>query len=604
MLGFLVMSRGPISDRAGQVLARMRTISADAHYDVGPYRVCVFRTEFGNNYRTVTASGAIVVATGTVMLGRARGTRAAVTIGERLERGESLATICAELRGPYTLLWLSPRDERLAVVTDRDGLMACYESSMNGESLVCTSQVLLAGVCAKSIDPLGAQEFVHGGACVDGRTLFTEVKRLPKATMHTFGGGRVERSLLWEPAVGRPYAEDSDARIVDTMGELFRDRLATDRQDDRKVFGADLTAGTDSRTVLSFLIRGDSPVTAATAGDAKLTDVVQAREIARRAGIEHWWYPVESTVEFDDESLSTCIEHSDGAMNPFGLTKQIPYFREKAARFDIQFGGNGGPMFKDHYWLFELNRIDRATEPNWDRIVRYSLTESRVNDALFARGVDYTEHMKSMFLRYSKKIDGANNQKLDFVYFDLKCQFLGSPQYGFANRFLDLYHPMVDGQLVQYTMNIRPWIRLRARLQSELIYRNHPRVAWVLTDNHVPCVPDTGLRYPLRALRAIRYLRAARRKFNDFVLNKRQLGSDRRAQTFAQSIARTAMGPAWERPEDLRIAPLLNLPELSRLVRAVATGAHSGYVQRAYAVEAIVRAVERLGQASLRVPAG
>jgi hypothetical protein len=288
-------------------------------------------------------------------------------------------------------------------------------------------------------------------------------------------------------------------------------------------------------------------------------------------------------------------------MSPFGLSKQVPYFHKKAERFDILFGGNGGPMFKDHYWLFELNRIDRPVEPNWDRIVRYSLTEGRINDDLFARGIDYTEHMKSMFLHHSHKIEGTNNQKLDFAYFDLKCQYLGSPQFGFGNRFLDVYHPMCDGRLVEYSMSIRPWIRLRARLQSELIYKNSSDMAWVLTDNFVPCVPDSGWRYPLRLLRAVRYLRAARRKFNDFVLNKRQVAADSRALSFAASIRQSELAPAWKDPTELRLAPLLNLQEVTRLNTAAAEGAHSGYAQRIYAVEAIIRGAEVLGDRRLRI---
>jgi hypothetical protein len=348
--------------------------------------------------------------------------------------------------------------------------------------------------------------------------------------------------------------------------------------------------------VLSFLLKSGRPVVASTSGAPNNVDVQRAQVLAQKAGIQHWYYPVDDTVDFSEQSLEECVELSDGAMSPFSLLKQVPYFREKAKRFDILFGGNGGPMFKDHYWLFEFNRIDRHGEPNWDRIARYTLTEGKVMQGLFRDGFDYFEHMAKALQENSHKIVGTNNQKLDFVYFDLKCQAFAAPQFTFSNRFMDVYHPMCDGKLVEYSLSIRPWIRLRARLQSELIHRNDDRISWVLTDNYVPCVPDTGLYSILRLARVIRYIRAARRKLRDFVFNKKKIVKDNRALTFVACLKQTSLGDAFRSPENLHIAPHLNLPEVSRMCAAAAAGGHSGYLQRVFAAEAIVRKVENMGQ--------
>jgi hypothetical protein len=424
--------------------------------------------------------------------------------------------------------------------------------------------------------------------------LFADISIIPAATLSELGKPQAPRQVLWRPTVQSPYAPDSDAQIVDHLHEMFVTAMDTELLDSRKAFGTDLTAGTDSRTVLSYLLRSGQRVVASTAGPAGNVDVDRAKLIAAKAGVEHYWYPVENTVDFDQDNLNDCVEYSDCSMSPFGLLKQVAYFQEKSRRFDILFGGNGGPLFKDHYWLFEWNRIDRADEPNWARIARYSLTEGRVNESLFANGIDYLRHMENLFRENTAGLRGANNQKLDFMYFDFKNQWFAAAQFTFASKFLDTYHPMCDGRLVEYSMSIRPWIRQRARLQSELIYRNHPGIAWVLTDNYVPCVPDVGLRYPLRLTRAIRYLRAARRKFFDFVLDRRNKSRDLRASTFLDSLQKTTLAARFRQPELLRLAPMLNLPEVTRLFGSVSEGMHSGYVQRLIAVEAILDRVEAL----------
>lgn len=597
MFGFVVTPRSSkFAELVPSIIGRMRTIQVDSHYETSRLHIWIYRTSFPNNYRAVGKSGRIVVISGTMLMGRERSAAAAEILLEKFERGSTVQDIYSDLRGQFALLDIDFRNDVVSIVTDRDGLMACYHTEFEGDSVFCSSLLLLAAIRSMGLDLVGVQEFVHGGACMAGRTLFEGVRRISKATIYRFDrlGNLVNR--VWSLKVSQQYLKDSDRDIVANMHEMFQSALSIDRVDPAKSFGTDLTAGTDSRTVLSFLLHGNVPVTASTAGAADHVDVVRAREIARRAGTEFWWKPVENTVEFDQNVLEECVEFGDGAMSPFGLTKQLPYFSEKAKRLDILFGGNGGPLFKDHYWLFELNRIDRRVEPNWRRIASYSLTEGKVHGSLFVQGLEYTSHMKAMFLDCSLGIEGANNQKLDYIYYDLKCQYFAAPQFGFSNRFMDVYHPMCDGSLVEYSINIRPWIRLRARLQSELIYQNSKAIAWVLTDNWVPCVPDTGWRRPLRLARGVRYIRAMTRKVNDFVLNRRAAVRDARASSFVRSIEETALASAWRDPTQLRIAPLLNLEAVERLCDATRLGVHSGYVQRLYAVDAIVRKVEHIGQ--------
>lgn len=178
------------------------------------------------------------------------------------------------------------------------------------------------------------------------------------------------------------------------------------------------------------------------------------------------------------------------------------------------------------------------------------------------------------------------------MYFDFKIKAFAAGQFSFSNKFMDVYHPMCDGKIVEYSMSIRPWIRKRARLQSELIYRNNKKIAWPLTDNYVPCVPDTGMHFYLRGLRIVRYVRALRRKLSDFVLNKKQVAKDSRALTFVASLKKSDLAMAYQYPEHLSLAAILNIDEVKRLCIAAGNGEHSGYLQRLFAVEAILQKVQ------------
>ena len=590
MLGFVITSSDvAVRARRDRAMDSFKTLVTVARFESESYSTLIYKTAFDNDYQTGVAGGRVLIACGTVMLKKARGQTAVELIAQRLSAGEALPAIYQDLRGPFTLLLLSPEQDSLSLMTDRDGLMCCYESTQPALPMVSSSLLLLAAMADAKADRIGVQEFIHGGACINDRTLFAGIQRLPKASLLTLEAGRCSRRVVWAATVRSPSLPDSDGEIVSKLHSMFTAALDTDLNDPRKSFATDLTAGTDSRTVLSFLLKSGKPLVASTAGAAGQVDVERAQKLAKIGGVEHLWQEVKNTLDFDQQLLDECVEYSDGAINPFGLTKQLPYFKLKAERFDILFGGNGGPLFKDHYWLFEFNKIDRNVAPNWGRIARYSLTEGRVNDNLFVNGIDYLGHMQKMFEANTATLVGTNNQKLDFMYFDLKIRSFATGQFSFSNKFMDVYHPMCDGQLVEYSMSIRPAIRLRARLQSELIYKNNKALAWVLTDNLVPCVPDTGAYLFLRALRVVRYARAARRKINDFVFNRKQVAKDSRALTFVESVQHTTLADGFRDPAKLLLAPYLHLDEVKRLCAATVQGAHSGYVQRIFAVEAILR---------------
>ena len=91
---------------------------------------------------------------------------------------------------------------------------------------------------------------------------------------------------------------------------------------------------------------------------------------------------------------------------------------------------------------------------------------------------------------------------------------------------------------------------------------------------------------------AFRYVRALRRKLSDFVLNKKQVAKDGRALTFVASLKKSDLAMAYQYPERLSLAAILNIDEVKRLCIAAGNGEHSGYLQRLFAVEAILQKVQ------------
>jgi hypothetical protein len=253
------------------------------------------------------------------------------------------------------------------------------------------------------------------------------------------------------------------------------------------------------------------PVTS-TGGPQDLVDVRIARRIADKLGIEHYRYePDEASIT--DEAVACAVEVADGNREVITLTKLLPYYEEKARRFDLITGGEGGPLFKDHYWLFEFNRVGLNREPHWDRIAKLSILPHAFRDDYFSGFSDrIVDNIEGLLRRRSATVQGTNNQKLDFVYFDMKTPAFAGPGFSVETQFMNVFHPMLDGENVQYSINLPPAIRIRNILQFGIIQGLRPELRWIPTDKGLPTIPPVGVNSWLRLLRGRRYVETAVRK--------------------------------------------------------------------------------------------
>jgi len=290
---------------------------------------------------------------------------------------------------------------------------------------------------------------------------------------------------------------------------------------------ADLTGGTDSRTVLCCLLEKHRKPVTSTSGREDSVDVRIARQIADKLGIEHYWYePV--SAQMTEERIARAVELADGNRDVISLAKLLPYYEEKARRFSLITGGAGGPLFKDHYWLFEFNRVGLRREPNWNRIARLSLVAHAIQDDFFSGFADrIMDSLTELFLRRSALVTGSNNQKLDFVYFDLKMPAFFGPDFSLTTQFMDVFHPMVDGHNVQYSINLPPEIRIRNILQFGIIQGLRPELRWIPTDKGLPTIPPVGINSWLRVLRGRPYIGTGFRKIRRALLGSSHQGSNK-----------------------------------------------------------------------------
>lgn len=520
MIGFIIYDSDLLErERVESSIDRMRTYRIFYKCSINSTDIYLTKNNFSNNY-FVDGKRFVLCACGTIIFKGKRGNEALGLILKELTCEKTVESFYLNFLGSYNLLIVDKETSNIDIYTDKEGLMNSYVFNKEGKYAISSHQLLLASLLDTPINYEAIGEFVHIGACLNWKTIFSGINKTEGAARYCKSGSQWDVHKLWNIRVGYPLLVDDDSEIVRKTSEMLMndmDVLSTIKGEDILV---DLTGGTDTRTILSCILKFHDNITVSTAGPDKHIDVIISKLIAKKLGLNHFWFRDTNQINFDPEVLDEAIDVSDGIINPFPLVKSLAYFKEKAENYKIILGGNGGPLFKDHYWLFEFNRTNLFREPNWKRISRFSITDYPIQEKIIRE--DYMEnifdHLEKIFKNHSKRVTGTNNQKLDYVYFDLKCPSFHSPQFTLANQFMDCYHPLMNGHIVEYMINIQPKVRKRNTLQFSIIYNNCKRLAWIKTDNQYPAVPFKGKFFFLRAFVFWRYFRAFLRKFYMLIL--------------------------------------------------------------------------------------
>ena len=594
MIGYLILDKSYCpDDLVRRTISKMVTFAFLRCYEIDNVRIYLFKNQQQNNYIEET-DRFVLIATGTFIYQDLRGNNALKAFVSRLAHGGSVDSEYADFHGPYTLIVLDKELTCLCVVTDREGLQYCFVNLQNSSMVLSSNQVLLASIANPGLNPSAVRQFIHLGACQGRETLFKHIERMEAATTLTRQSGRWRSHRLWKVQVQTPCLPDTRSQIIEKTGAMLESavRVAGKVEPGRLV--ADLTGGTDSRTILSFLLRLQPQLTVTVAGAADHSDVVLSKRIAAKLGLDHFWYQLNTCPELTQGTMNEVIEIADGNLNPLRLLQMLDYMKDRSKRFVINFGGNGGPLFKDHYWLFEFNRTDLRREPNWERIANLSLVNYVIQDEFFVDpNYRILREMSNIFWKNSQNAPGTNNQKLDYVYFDLKCPAFMGAWMTFSNKFNDIYHPFLEGDIVQYMMDINPSVRKYNILQFSLIHRNNRKLAWMLTDTGVPTVPPVGKFAILRALFVRRYARSAFRKARTFVFQRQDRTGARSIDVVAEALWRAGYLDLLNYDE-LAIAPIVSRGRLSAMLESPTQGSNQTYLMNTLAVELFVRRVEEL----------
>jgi hypothetical protein len=599
MLGYLIFDSGVMEKEIAETtISELLTFKLLKNFSMNNTEIFIFKNRYNNNY-IMESKNFLLFVVGTLLYNSFKGNDALKMIIEKLNNGKKISEIYSSFLGPYNLICVNKRNNKIQIITCKEGLQNGYFFMNDHKQAFSSNLLLLASLVGTSLDKNAICQFVHFGICMEGKTIFNSINKMKAGTIFNKINRKWYQKKIWQIEVKSQYLSDSSAEIVRRTSCMIIDSLKVISNIDEKNFALDLTGGTDTRAVLSFLLEHRKNLVVSTGGPTEHIDVKIAERISKKLGLNHFRYHDIDMQKITYEKIDLSTEIADGNINQFFLLKSLSQLEEKANRFEIILGGNGGAFYKDHYWLFEFNKINRMSEPNWKRLARLSIINYPIQEKIFIeQPSDIFSDLAKKFLDCSKAINGKNNQKLDYIYFTMKCPDSHSAAFTTTNQYLDVYHPLMNGEIVEYMININPNIRKRNVLLFSMIYNNNKELAWIKTENGYPAVPPKGKFLFLRIFVLMRYLRALLRRLDTFLL-KRTFG---RPDSYIKELAEQLKELNYFdmlKYDRMKTASIFSEKEIKRIVSNRNSISNLMYTLNILSVELTINRVEKMGKKTL-----
>jgi len=252
-------------------------------------------------------------------------------------------TVAEHLRGMFAFAVWDVRNERLFLARDRFGEKPLFVYR-NGEGLFFASEVkalLRVPGLSPAVNLQAVWEYLAYRYVPGPRTLFAGVHKLPPASFAVWAHGHYREQRYWRPpdraALARTAApEDAVPEFLARLDDAVKSQMVSDVP-----FGAFLSGGLDSSTIVALMSRHNSSVRTFSVGFAedRYSELPYAAEVAAHFGTRH----CEIVVAHRDivENLPRLVAFRDA---PVSEPSDIPIYllaREAARSVKMVLTGEG-----------------------------------------------------------------------------------------------------------------------------------------------------------------------------------------------------------------------------------------------------------------------
>lgn len=429
--------------------------------------------------------------------------------------------LARSLQGFFAIIVGYGKTREITVITDIVGSCHFFSRPIGDVTALSSSSSVLASLAEVSLDPVACQEFIATGIIYEDRTLHSQIKKLPPASIITFRDGReVGRRLYWDVSSLSPESLAPEAAIDALWQSLVSTATKIGNRFERIV--CDLTGGYDSRAMVAAFLGAKKDFVSVVSGPEDSRDVIVSRGLARKMGFEHLHNPRAdsfSAADLTDASRLTDCEYD--VVEYAGIAHT---HRKLSQRFDISINGSFGELARGYWWELLAPNTGEVGKIDGHKIAQRRYAVISAGDLFQPElRLDLVEHMAGVVERSMAGLSKfPNTFQMDVAYLRMRMQRWQGRIASSTNQLWPCLSPFMFRGVVETMLQASFAVRQRSLLVRSMLARYMPALAEYPLEHGYPALPATASNFwrfwpiaPYYGGRAARKLRSFWRRPGD-----------------------------------------------------------------------------------------
>jgi asparagine synthase (glutamine-hydrolysing) len=393
------------------------------------------------------------------------------------------------LQGFFNIIIADEKERALILITDLVGSCHCYERDCGDFIAFSSSSLLLGGIAAVHLDPVGCQEFVNAGVIYENRTLYREVRKLPPASICRFSGkADGEHQRYWQASQLQPESLSGDTAAETLWNTMRTAALRVGRKFPQPI--CDLTGGYDSRALVAAFLSVGVPFSAAVSGPEDSADVRVSRRLAEMVALRHVHTFGADQLSLPD--IKDAIALTDGEYNLVEYAGILRIHRQLSQEFDISINGSFGELARGYWWelLFPCTGCRKKLDSN--RLARARFAARHFDATLFSPAValDLAAHFSGVIERTNSGLaQYPNTFQMDHLYLMMRMQCWQGRIASSTNRLWACLSPFMFRSVLEVMLQTETKARQRSLLIRKMLARFYPAFANAPLEHGYPAAP-------------------------------------------------------------------------------------------------------------------
>lgn len=397
------------------------------------------------------------------------------------------SVLAKELDGVFAIAAGSALTRTVSIITDAAGSMHMYARRGPMGIAICNSSLALS--LRGKLDDVGLHEFVATGVIYERRSLWSEVEKLPPASILEIdrGATRIHEQQYWRFAdiqaetLGLEAAADAThAAIVETLRPIGR--ASPD-------VVADLTGGYDSRILLCGLLSSGIRFDNTVSGPRESADFVTAARICKSLGTQ--LLHTDPAPMVGTELVKDAIRLTDGECDVFDTARILFTHRPASQKFDVSLNGSFGELARGYWWELLWPNLASAKPLDVGMVARRRFAAAPYETIIFAPNTvqPLVQHMSEVANRAIADLRHLpNTSQMDALYLRLRMQRWQGRIASTTNQIWPALSPLASTSVLSVILAARAETRFRSLLPRAMFARKNKLLASIpLEHGYPPC---------------------------------------------------------------------------------------------------------------------